>query len=79
MTDSRKITDDIHEQDYELSIRNHKDEPIVLRVVEHPYGYWTVRSTTHEFEKVEAHRIEFDVPVEVDGEVFLRYTVRTES
>ncbi|MFH1501898.1 MAG: DUF4139 domain-containing protein [Candidatus Eisenbacteria bacterium] len=77
-TDARKITNRIREEDYELSIRNHKDEGIVLRVVEHPYGYWTVTQTSHEFEKVEANRIEFHVPVETDGEVVVRYTVRYE-
>jgi hypothetical protein len=76
--DSRKITNRIHEEDYEISIRNHKDEAIVLRIVEHPYGFWTVTRTSTEFEKVEANRIEFDVPVEKDGEVVVTYTVRYE-
>ncbi len=75
---SRKITNRVHEEDYEISVRNHKEEDIVVRVVEHPHGFWTVTQTTLEFEKVEAHRIEFQVPVEADGETIVKFTVRYE-
>jgi hypothetical protein len=76
--DSRKITNRIHEEDYEVSLRNHKDETVTIRVVDRPWGFWDVTATTHEFEKVEANRIEFEVSVEPDGEVLLRYTIRYE-
>jgi len=76
--DQRKITNRIREEDYEVSLRNHKDEDVVIRLVEHPYGYWDVTETTHEFEKTEASRIEFAVPVKRDGEAVVRYTIRYE-
>jgi len=79
VVDSRKITSKIREDDYEVSLRNHKDEDVVVRVVEHPYGYWTVVKATHDYEKVEANRIEFEIPVEANGEVTLAYTIRYES
>lgn len=75
---TRKITDRVREEDYEVSLRNHKEEDVVVRVVDHPRGYWTVTTTTHDFEKVEAQRIEFNIPVAVDEEVVVRYTVRYE-
>ncbi len=75
---TRKITNRVHEEDYEISIRNHKDEDVVVLVVEHPHAYWTVPAKTHEDEKVEASRIEFKLPVEADGETVLAYTVRYE-
>jgi len=31
-TDARKITDKIREEDYEISVRNHKEEPVTVRV-----------------------------------------------
>lgn len=76
---ARRITDRVHEEDYEVSIRNHKDVDVVVRVVEHPRGFWTVMNTTYEFEKKEANRIEFPVSVAADGEAILRYTIRYES
>jgi hypothetical protein len=76
--DSRKVTNRIHEEDYEISLRNHKDEPVVIRVVDRPWGFWSVMATTHEYEKVEANRIEFQIPIDPDGEVLLKYTIRYE-
>ena len=78
VVDSRKITKRIHEEDYQISVRNHKEEDIVVRVVEHPYGFWTVMRATHEYEKKDANRIEFEVRVGGDGEVVVEYTVRYE-
>jgi hypothetical protein len=74
--DSRRITDRIREEDYEVSLRNHKDEDVVIRLVDHFYADWTVTSTTHEFEKKDANRVEFSIPVERDGETVVGYTVR---
>jgi len=74
--DSRRITDRVREEDYEVALRNHKDEDVVIRLVDHLYADWTVLKTSHEFEKVEADRIEFSVPVERDGETIVSYTVR---
>ncbi len=76
--DSRRITDRVREEDYEVSLRNHKSENVVVRLVDHPYADWTVLRTTHEFVKKDAARIEFSVPVERDGEAVVRYTVRYE-
>jgi hypothetical protein len=74
--DSRRITDRVREEDYEVSLRNHKDEDIVVRVVDHLYADWTVTTTTHQFERKDASTIEFSIPVERDGETVVRYTVR---
>jgi len=72
----RRISDRVREEDYEVSVRNHKETDAVVRLVERPRGYWTVLATTHEYEKMEAHRMEFPVPVEADGEVVVKYTIR---
>jgi hypothetical protein len=74
----RKITDRVREEDYEVTLRNHKDEDIVVRVVDHPHGYWTVTQTTNEYVKKSANRIEFMIPVPRDGEAVLKYTIRYE-
>ncbi len=74
----RKITDRVREEDYEVSIRNHKDEDIVVRVVEHPSGYWTILGETHAYEKKDASRVEFLIPVKADGEAVVGYTIRYE-
>ena len=75
----RRITDRVREEDWEISLRNHKKEDVVIRVVERPYGFWSIPTTTHEFIKKEAYKIEFSIPVKADGETVLRYTIRYES
>jgi hypothetical protein len=74
----RKITDRVREEDYEVSLRNHKDEDVVVRVVEHPSGYWTILGESQAYEKKDASRVEFLVPVKADGETVLSYTIRYE-
>ncbi|MBM3307690.1 MAG: DUF4139 domain-containing protein [Candidatus Eisenbacteria bacterium] len=75
-TDARRISGRVREEDWEIVIRNHKKEDVVVRVVEHPYGFWTITSATHEHVKKEAYRVEFSVPAKAGGEAVLRYTVR---
>ncbi len=75
---SRKITDRVREEDYEVTLRNHKDEDIVVRVVDHFFGYWTITQTNREYVKKDAYRVEFEVPVARDGESVIGYTVRYE-
>ena len=49
-----------YESAYKISIRNHKEEDIVVSVVEMVPGDWKILETTHEFTKEAAHRIRFD-------------------
>jgi len=67
-------------ESYKITLRNHKDEAVDVRVVEHLFRWsqWTIPSQSHEFEKQDAQTIEFRVPVEADGETVLTYTVRYE-
>jgi hypothetical protein len=75
-TDWKKIAYDTYEAAYEISLRNHKKEDVVVRVVEPIPGDWKVLSSSHEYKKTEAFTAEFSIPVEKDGEVKLTYRVR---
>ena len=66
----------LYESSYKVTIRNHKDEDVMVQVVEQMVGDWEVLDKSHEFEKESSHRIRFDVPVESKGSVELTYTVR---
>jgi hypothetical protein len=69
--------DDWMEESFEISIRNHKDEDIEIRVVEHLFRWseWSIEDASHEYEKMDAQTIEFTVPVEANGETVVTYTV----
>ncbi|MGC9334057.1 MAG: DUF4139 domain-containing protein, partial [Anaerolineae bacterium] len=69
--------DDWMEESFEITLRNHKDEDIEVRVVEHMFRWsqWEIEESSHEYEKTDAQTIEFRVPVEADGETVVTYTV----
>jgi hypothetical protein len=76
--DFKKISDDITDETYQIKLRNHKEEPVDVVVVEHLWSYtqWEIRESTLPYEKKDASTIEFKVRLEKDQEVNLTYTVR---
>lgn len=75
-TDWKKIAYDTYEAAFEISLRNHKKEDAVVKVVEPIPGDWTMISSSHEYNKSEAFTAEFMAPVAKDGETKLTYRVR---
>ncbi|MBI5042250.1 MAG: DUF4139 domain-containing protein [Nitrospirae bacterium] len=75
-TDWKKIAYDTYEAGFEISLRNHKKEDVVVKVVEPIPGDWTMLSSSHEHKKTEAFTAEFNIPVPKDKEVKLIYKVR---
>jgi hypothetical protein len=75
-TEWKKIAYDTYEAAFEISLRNHKKEHVIVKVVEPIPGDWTMLSSSHEYKKSEAFTAEFNVPVPRDQEVKLTYRVR---
>lgn len=75
-TDWKKIASDTYEASFEVSLRNHKKEDVVVRVVEPIPGDWTMLSSSHGYKKTEAFTAEFAIPVPKDKETKLTYRVR---
>lgn len=75
-TDWKKISWDTYEVAFEVSLRNHKEGPAVISVIEPIPGDWEIFKSTHTFQKSEAHTVQFDVPVGKDQEARLQYRVR---
>jgi len=61
----------------EVRLRNHKKEAVQITVVERFWGDWKIDPATHPFIKKDANTAEFKVPVAVDGESVLTFTVNT--
>ncbi|KPJ59550.1 MAG: hypothetical protein AMJ46_10540 [Latescibacteria bacterium DG_63] len=72
----RQITKTLREESFEIKLRNHKDEPIEITVVEHIWGQWEIMDSSHDYAKKDANTIEFTVKVPEDEEVVVTYTVR---
>jgi hypothetical protein len=66
------------EEEIEIKLRNHKEQPVRVLVKENPYRWtnWKILTKTHDFVKEDARTITFPVDVPKDGETVLRYRVR---
>jgi hypothetical protein len=74
--DWKKIASDTYEASFEILLRNHKKEDVVVKVVEPIPGDWTMLSASHQHTKTEAFTAEFAVPVPKDKETKMAYRVR---
>lgn len=64
-------------QDVSIELRNHKEEDITVKVIEHYWGpVVEVDNANYEVEKEDEYTYIFRVPVSADGEATLTYTVQ---
>lgn len=75
-TDWKKTAFDTYEAEFEISLRNHKKEDIVVKVVEPIPGEWKMLASSHDYIKSAAFTAEFSIPVPKDKEMKLNYRVR---
>jgi hypothetical protein len=75
-TDFKALAPNVHEMEYEITLRNHKDIPITVEVNEPIGGDWEMVNSTFPFQKTAAFAARFDVLVAKDGTAVLRYRVR---
>ena len=61
---------------FQIKVRNHKKEPVEVRVVEHMYRgkNWTITDKSDDYQKKDSQTIEFPVTIAPDGEKAITYT-----
>jgi hypothetical protein len=74
--DWRKLAPGLFEVEWEISLRNHKKEGQTVRIIEPVPGDWQMLHSTHRFEKIEAHTLQYEVPVPEEGTATVVYRVR---
>jgi len=74
--DWKKIGGSTYEVEWEISLRNHKKENVVVSVIEPIPGDWEVIQETERHEKLEAHTLRYEVPVPAEGAAKVTYRVR---
>ena len=63
------------EEDIRITLVNRKEEAVVVEVIQYVgYGNWKIINTSNDFEKLDAGRIKFVVPVPADSELNISYT-----
>jgi hypothetical protein len=72
----KPITSRLHETEWEIKVRNHKEQAVTIGIVEPLYGSWEVVEKNLPYKKLDAFTIRFDVPVPKGGEATVKYRVK---
>ncbi|MFH1824553.1 MAG: hypothetical protein ABH873_04935 [Candidatus Firestonebacteria bacterium] len=66
------------EEEFQITLRNHKKEKVVVRVVEHLYRWlnWEIIENSDIFKKIDSKTIEFRIEVEPDKDKVVSYRVK---
>lgn len=75
-TNTKKISDKIWEYTYEISIRNRKDENIVIDIEKYLGYNWEIIENNFDFEKIDAQKVLFKIPIKKNEEKILKLKVR---
>ena len=70
------IGDCTTESEWRVQVRNHKDEPVEVELMEPIGADWQILSSSHRAEKLDAHTFRFTVDVPARGETTVTYRVR---
>jgi hypothetical protein len=65
------------DESFTITVRNHKSEPVEVRVVEHLYRWntWDITRKNEEFRKTDSNTIEFRLAIPPKGEKVVNYAV----
>jgi hypothetical protein len=74
--DWKKVASNLYETEWEIQLRNHKPEGVEVVIVEPVPGDWEVLKSSHPYEKIEAHTLQYVVKIPKDGKVTVNYRVR---
>jgi hypothetical protein len=75
-TSYEKISKNVTERSYEISVRNHKEENISVTVIESMVGDWKIIDSTHKYQVISTREVRFTVDVAAGQETLVSYRVR---
>ncbi len=76
-TNERVLGKRARQETWEIEVRNHKDKPVTVHVLERLsyWGEWEIVSETMEHKKLNASTIEYLLDIEPENKAMVRYTV----
>ncbi len=74
--DYQKLYSNTYETEWEISIRNRKDEDVTVFLEESINGDWKIIENSHKYKKTEAFKVKFEVHVEKNKEEKVKYRVK---
>ena len=75
-TDFRQVSTRRYETEWEVTLRNHKEDDVTVELIEPLFGNWTVLKNSHAYRKMDAFTLRFDVTVPKNGEVKVTYRIQ---
>ncbi len=72
----KRISSNTNEQEFEIILKNHKDEDVTIITEKKLYGYWEIVDADFEFVKKDASTIRFTQKIAKNGSKTLKFTVR---
>jgi hypothetical protein len=75
-TDTKQISQRVTEASYEITLRNHKKEPVDVTVVERAWGDWEIVKSSQDWKKKDAMTLEFAAHCLPETPLTLTYTIR---
>ncbi len=70
------ILDNWYEYEWAVNLRNHKDEDIIVTVIERTGGDWEIIEENYKSSKESNNEIKWRIPVKSNGESTLKYKIR---
>ena len=61
-----------------LEIKNNRKDKVNARITEHIFGDWVIREPSHDYRKVDAETIQFDLTLGASSTETVTYTYRKE-
>jgi hypothetical protein len=75
-TERRRISTNVEEIDYQVELRNRKDEPITVQVEKKLYGFWEITKADFEYTAEDATTLTWKANLKPDEVKTYNYTVR---
>ncbi len=77
--DQKQVTSRLIETSFQITLKNHKTEPVEVTIVEHAYGDWEILEPSTPFTKKDATTFEFVAKCAPEKPFVLTYRLRTKS
>ena len=77
-TNVKEPSKNIREETYQITLRNHKKEAVTITAIENlnRWSEWQIINNDHQYQKIDAGKVEFNVTIPPDGQETINYTVR---
>jgi hypothetical protein len=76
LMNQNRLSKSVEERDYEIELRNHKQEAVTVRVEKRLHGTWEMISSDLPYRRKDATTVLFEIPVKADETVVMKYQVR---